>query len=210
MADRFRYPEKPFSRGKVLTAEDLKRLGGFARYDDVDGDGVCYRTLPGTGHPAAAYFTRGTGHNEKAQYSEREGDWTRNMERLKKKFHKARRMVPAPLVDVAQGAKFGFIAVGTSDYAVEESRVQLREEFGIEASYLRIRAFPFNRDLTEFVQKHEYVYIVDQNRDGQLRHLILQDVPPELAARLRSIRYFGGMPLDARTVTDAVLEQEGL
>ena len=210
MADRFRYPEKPFSRGKVLTAEDLKRLGGFARYDDVDGDGVCYRTLPGTGHPAAAYFTRGTGHNEKAQYSEREGDWTRNMERLKKKFHKARRMVPVPLVDVAQGAKFGFIAVGTSDYAVEESRVQLREEFGIEASYLRIRAFPFNRDLTEFVQKHEYVYIVDQNRDGQLRHLILQDVPAELAARLRSIRYFGGMPLDARTVTDAVLEQEGL
>src|SRR5208283_4699295 len=137
MADPFQYPEQPIQRGKVLTAEDLKRLGGFARYRDVDGDAVGYRTLPGTLHPAAAYFTRGSGHNDKAQYTEREDDYIDNMDRLAKKFEVMRQHVPAPAVRLRDGARIGFIAVGTSDYAVRESCDQLQEEHGIAADYLR-------------------------------------------------------------------------
>src|SRR6478672_1373063 len=113
MADPFVYPETPIKRGKVLTAEDLDQLGGFARYKDVDGDGIGYRTLPGTNHPAASYFTRGSGHNDKAQYTEREDDYINNMDRLAHKFEVMRKHVPAPLVHRAAGAKIGFVAIGT-------------------------------------------------------------------------------------------------
>src|SRR6195256_1037073 len=142
MADAFPYPEKPINRGKVLTAEDLDRLGGFARYKDVDGDGVGYRTLPGTNHAAASYFTRGSGHNEKAQYTEREDDYVNNMDRLANKFDVMRRHVPEPVEHTAENAtaKIGFIALGTSDYAVRESCDQLRNEYQVHASYLRLRA----------------------------------------------------------------------
>src|SRR6202035_3301847 len=125
MADPFEYPSQPIQRGKVLTAEDLERLGGFARYKDVDGDGIGYRTLPGTNHPNAAFFTRGSGHNEKAQYTEREDDYVNNMDRLARKFETLRLHVPPPVVDVRTNAKIGLIAFGTSQYAVEESRDQL-------------------------------------------------------------------------------------
>jgi 2-oxoglutarate ferredoxin oxidoreductase subunit alpha len=137
MSDPFVYPEKPIERGKVLTAEDLTKLGGFARYKDVDGDGVGYRTLPGTNHPNAAYFTRGSGHNEKAQYTEREDDYIHNMDRLAHKFESMRKHVPEPVVRNAENAKIGFVAFGTSDYAVRESCDQLKAEYGIDASYLR-------------------------------------------------------------------------
>src|SRR5207244_7737774 len=120
MADPFHYPEQPIRRGKVLSAEDLDRLGGFARYQDVDGDGVGYRTLPGTKHTAAAYFTRGSGHNEKAQYTEREDDYVHNMDRLAHKFEVMRKHVPEPVEQTAENAEIGFIALGTSDYAVRE------------------------------------------------------------------------------------------
>ncbi|HWQ54910.1 MAG TPA: 2-oxoacid:acceptor oxidoreductase family protein, partial [Bryobacteraceae bacterium] len=209
MADAFPYPEQPLKRGKVLTAEDLQRLGGFARYKDVDGDGVGYRTLPATNHPAAAYFTRGSGHNEKAQYTEREDDYVRNMDRLAHKFDVMRTHVPPPVVEYAEGAEIGLIAVGTSDYAARESRDQLRNEYGIAASYLRPKAYPFTAELTEFVRRHQRVYVVDQNRDAQLMQLIRLDLAPEDGVRLRSVRYYGGLPLDARTVTDDVVRQEG-
>src|SRR5207244_2325972 len=121
MSDPFPYPDKPIRRGKVLTAEDLERLGGFARYKDLDGDGVGYRTLPATNHPAASYFTRGSGHNERAQYSEREDDYVNNMDRLAHKFQTMRQHVLPPVIDWNEHAKIGFIACGTSTYAVEES-----------------------------------------------------------------------------------------
>jgi 2-oxoglutarate ferredoxin oxidoreductase subunit alpha len=210
MSEQFQCPTEPLKRGKVLTAEDLNRLGGFARYQDVDGDGIGYRTLPGTPHPKAAYFTRGTGHNEKAQYSERQTDWVRNLDRLNRKFDTARSLMPAPIVDQVRDAEIGFIACGTSQYAVEESREQLRDEFNVRTSYLRVRAFPFNEEVAKFIRSHDRVYVIDQNRDGQLRQLILNDIDPTLAVRLRSVRYYGGMPLDARTVTDAIAQQEGL
>ena len=105
MADPFPYPEKPIQRGKVLSAEDLEKLGGFGRYQDVDGDGIGYRTLPGTNHPAAAYFTRGSGHNEKAQYSERPDDYVNNLDRLTRKFETARHVVPAPVKETRGASK---------------------------------------------------------------------------------------------------------
>jgi 2-oxoglutarate ferredoxin oxidoreductase subunit alpha len=208
MADAFPYPEAPINRGKVLTAEDLQKLGGFARYRDVDGDGVGYRTLPGTNHPAAAYFTRGSGHNDKAQYTEREDDYVNNMDRLAHKFEVMRKHVPEPVAHYA-GGSIGFIHFGTSDYAVRESCDQLSREYQIDASYLRLRAFPFTTHMTEFIQRHERVYVVDQNRDAQLLSLMRMELPPDLIAKLRSIRYYGGLPLDARTVTDDIIKQEG-
>jgi 2-oxoglutarate ferredoxin oxidoreductase subunit alpha len=209
MADPFEYPEKPMNRGKVLTAGDLDKLGGFARYKDLDGDGVGYRTLPGTNHPAAAYFTRGSGHNEKAQYTEREDDYIHNMDRLAHKFEVMRQHVPVPVVTTPENAKIGFVAFGTSDYAVRESCDQLRDEYGIEASYLRLKAYPFTQHLLDFIERHDRVYVVDQNRDAQLLGLMRLEFEPEMVARLRSLRYYGGLPLDARTVTDEIIRQEG-
>ncbi|HZS52626.1 MAG TPA: 2-oxoacid:acceptor oxidoreductase subunit alpha [Bryobacterales bacterium] len=210
MAEPFRYPTRPFKRGKVLTAEDLERLGGFARYKDVDGDGIGYRTLPGTEHPQAAYFVRGSGHNEKANYSERPDDYIRNMDRLNRKFETARSMVPRPVVDLTPGARIGLIGAGTTHWALVESRDQLQSECGIAASYFRLRAFPFNQELTDFIRKHERVYVVEQNRDAQLLDLMRLDVEPSLHPRLRSVRYYGGLPIDARTITEDIIQQEGL
>jgi 2-oxoglutarate ferredoxin oxidoreductase subunit alpha len=209
MADAFEYPTQPITRGKVLTAEDLDRLGGFARYKDVDGDGVGYRTLPGTNHPAASYFTRGSGHNEKAQYTEREDDYVNNMDRLAHKFEVMRKHVPEPVVRIAEGAKIGFIAFGTSDYAVRESCDQLKAEYQIEASYLRLKAYPFTQQMLDFIDRHDRVYVVDQNRDAQLLALMRLELSPEKISKLRTVRYYGGLPLDARTVTDDVVKQEG-
>ncbi len=208
-SDPFPYPEKAMDRGKVLTAADLDRLGGFARYKDVDGDGVGYRTLPATNHPAGAYFTRGSGHNEKAQYTEREDDYMHNMDRLAHKFETMRKHVPAPEIRRHEDASIGLVAMGTSHYAVAESCDQLAGEHQVAASYLRLKAYPFTADLAEFVDSHERVYVVDQNRDAQLLALMRLEMTPEQIAKLRSIRYYGGLPLDARTVTDEVVRQEG-
>ncbi|PYY00893.1 MAG: 2-oxoacid:acceptor oxidoreductase subunit alpha, partial [Acidobacteria bacterium] len=209
MSEPFPYPEKPFSRGKVLGAEDLNRLGGFARYKDIDKDGIPYRTLPGTDHPAAAYFTRGSGHNEKAQYSERPDDYQNNMERLNRKFETARSYVPRPEVVADRGEKIGIIAYGSSDFAVRESRDQLRQEYQVGTDYLRIRAFPFSRELHDFVAKHERVYVVEQNRDAQMLSLLKLDLNPTQTSKLRSVRHFNGLPIDARSVTDEIISQEG-
>jgi 2-oxoglutarate ferredoxin oxidoreductase subunit alpha len=210
MADPFPYPTQPITRGKVLSAEELEKLGGFGRYKDVDGDGVGYRTLPATQHPAAAYFTRGSGHNENAAYSEREDDYVNNVDRLSRKFESMRKAIPAPVVDYSERASIGFVAYGTSHYAVEESRYQLEKEYNVKTSYLRLRAYPFNHDLVDFIRRHDRVYVVDQNRDGQLLGLMRLEFDPADIARLRSVRYYGGLPLDARTVTDEIVRQEGL
>ena len=191
-----------------MSAEDLERLGGFARYRDVDGDGVGWRTVPGTHHPKGAYFTRGSGHNDKAQYSEREDDYTNNMDRLAHKFEVLRGRLPEPAAELREDARIGLIAIGTSDYAVRESRDQLQAEYGIPASYLRLKAYPFADGLKEFIRRHDRVYVVDQNRDAQLLGLMRLDLDADLIAKLRSVRYYGGLPLDARTVTAEVVKQE--
>ncbi len=208
MSDPFKYPETPIKRGKVLSKEDLDRMGSFARYKDVDGDGIGYRTLPGTEHPAAAYFARGSGHNEKSQYSERPDDFERNMERINRKFETARSFVPRPEV-VSKGAKIGILAYGTSHWAIVESLDQLHKEYNFEADYLRLRAYPFTREVHEFIEKHDRVYVVEQNRDAQMLSLLKLDVRPELTTRLRSIAHIHGLPLDARSVTDEIMTMEG-
>jgi 2-oxoglutarate ferredoxin oxidoreductase subunit alpha len=210
MTEPFSYPEKPMQRGKVLSADDLTRLGGFARYKDVDGDGVGYRTLPGTDHPQAAFFTRGSGHNERALYTERPDEYQQVMERLARKFETARTVLPSP-VTVANGtSRLGLIAYGTTDFAVMESREQLKAEYKLETDYLRIRAFPFTREIHEFVAAHDRVYVIEQNRDAQMLSLLKLDLPPEDAVKLRSVRHYNGLPIDARSVTDELVMQEGI
>jgi 2-oxoglutarate/2-oxoacid ferredoxin oxidoreductase subunit alpha len=209
MSDRFQYPSTPINRGKVLGKEDLDKLGGFARYKDVDGDGIGYRTLPGTPHPAAAYFSRGSGHNERAQYSERADDFENNMERLNRKFETARSFVPRPELTKGNNAKIGIIGYGTSHWGITESRDQLRDEYQIETNYLRLRAYPFTREVHEFIEQHEHIYVVEQNRDAQMLSLLKLDVKPELITRLRSIAHITGLPLDARSITDELTSMEG-
>ena len=209
-AEAFEYPEAPQKRGKVLAKEDLDRLGGFMRYADLEGDGVGWRTLPGTNHPAAAYFTRGSGHNAKAGYTEKPDDYVANMDRLSRKFESISLAAPRPIVHLREGAKIGLVYCGTSRYGCEESRDQLREESGIETGSLRLLAYPFGSELQAFIEQHERVYVVDQNRDAQLLGLMRLDLDPRLTAKLRSIRHYSGLPLDARSVTEEVIRQEGL
>jgi 2-oxoglutarate ferredoxin oxidoreductase subunit alpha len=207
MADAFPYPEQPLRRGKVLTAADLDRVQKFERYRDVDGDGIPYRTLPGTDHPLAAYFTRGSGHNEKAGYSEKPEDYKNNMDRLKRKFETARKRVPAPVLEEDPGAEIGIIAFGSSHWAVLESRDQLRSEQNIPTAYLRIRSFPFNDEILNFVKRMKRVYLVEQNRDGQMCDLVRSAVWRD-CNKVRSVRHYTGFPIDARTITDEILSQE--
>jgi 2-oxoglutarate ferredoxin oxidoreductase subunit alpha len=209
MADPFPYPEKPIKRGKILTKEDLEKLGSFSRYKDIDGDGVGYRTLPGTDHPAAAYFARGSGHNEKGQYSERPDDFERNMERISKKFETARSFVPRPDVVANGKSKIGIIAFGTTHWAITESRDQLRNEHKVETDYLRLRSYPFTREVHDFIEQHDRIYVVEQNRDGQMATLLKLDIKAELTPRLRSICHIHGLPIDARSVTDELMMMEG-
>ncbi|MGC2819183.1 MAG: 2-oxoacid:acceptor oxidoreductase subunit alpha [Candidatus Sulfotelmatobacter sp.] len=214
MSDPFEYPTIPIKRGKVLDKDALTKLGGFARYKDLDGDGVGYRTLPGTEHPAAAYFTRGSGHNDKSNYSERPDDYENNMERLNRKFETARSFVPRPEIFKGTNAgssntKIGIIAYGTSHWGITESRDQLRSEYGIETDYLRLRAYPFTREVHEFIEQHDRIYVVEQNRDAQMLSLLKLDLKPELTTRLRSIAHLDGLPLDARSVTDELSTMEG-
>jgi len=209
MANPFPYPQAPMARGKVLREEDLNRLGSFARYKDVDGDGIPYRTLPGTNHPAASYFTRGSGHNEGAAYSERPEDYVRNVDRLAKKFNTARSFVPAPLREVDRTSRTGVIAYGTSHWAVIEAHDQLSREHDLETDYMRLRAYPFSQDVHEFIREHDRIYVIDQNRDGQMFELIKLDIAPEQIVKLRSVRHYNGLPVDARSVTDEIISQEG-
>ncbi|MPY89873.1 MAG: 2-oxoacid:acceptor oxidoreductase subunit alpha [Luteitalea sp.] len=208
MARPFSYPDRPIDRGKVLTEETLARIGEWGRYKDVDGDGIPYRTLPGQWGPG--FFTRGSGHNAKAQYTERPDDYTRNMDRLARKFETARGHVPKPVVDMRDGAAIGIIAYGSSHVAVEESRDQLAAEANVQTSYLRLRAFPFTPELGTFIDRHDRVYVVEQNRDAQMVMLMRQELSAARIAKLRSVLHYNGLPVDARSVTDGILVQEGL
>ena len=208
MSEPFEYPKEPITRGKVLSKEDLERLGGFQRYKDVDGDGVGYRTLPGIDHPQGAWFARGSGHNEKAQYSERPDDYKNNLDRLRRKFENARNVVPKPEFVRNAGNEIGIVAYGTSHHALVETLDQLQTDHGFKADYLRLKAYPFTSEAHEFIATHKRVYVVDQNRDGQMFNLLKLDIPAEDVVRLRSVRHYNGLPIDARSVTDDIIAQE--
>jgi len=206
MAHPFEYPTKPLDRGKRLDAETLKRIGTFARYRDVDGDGIPYRTVPGDGMPA--YFARGSGHNEAAQYSERADDYANNLDRLGRKFETARTLVPKPEVEMGGSGGIGLIAYGTTHWAVIESRDQLKNEEALDTSYLRLRAYPFTPEVGEFIDRCDRVYVIEQNRDAQMLSLLKMDCTPAQFAKLRSILHYAGLPIDGRSVTMELLEQE--
>jgi 2-oxoglutarate ferredoxin oxidoreductase subunit alpha len=208
MSDAFTYPDDiPIDRGKVLTAEDLEKIGKFSRYRDVDGDGIPYRTIPGTDHPLAAYFTRGSGHNENAEYTERPEDYVNLMDRLARKIDSARLDIPRPEIHKVDTAKVAIIAYGTTHQAMGECRDQLKTEFGMDTSYLRIRALPLSPEVGAFIEEHERIYVVEQNRDGQMKSILALDYPA-LATRLSSVLHYNGIPIDARFITNAISEME--
>jgi 2-oxoglutarate/2-oxoacid ferredoxin oxidoreductase subunit alpha len=207
MSQPFAYPDKPYDRGKVLDAESIKKLAEpWGRYKDVDKDGIPYRTLPGTNMPS--YFTRGSGHNEKGQYSERPDDYQRNVDRLARKFETAKKYVPAPIVEDAE-AEIGIIGYGTSHWAIVESRVQLEQESGLKTAYMRLRAYPFPPEVDAFIARYPRVYLVEQNRDAQMKMLLRNDLPAGATNHVRSVLHYNGLPIDARSLTDDILVQEG-
>ncbi|HEX7614807.1 MAG TPA: 2-oxoacid:acceptor oxidoreductase subunit alpha [Thermoanaerobaculia bacterium] len=204
MSDAFPYPTAPFARGKVLDAAGIEAVKEtWGRYKDVDGDGIPYRTLPGTPNAYAAYFTRGSGHNDKAEYSEKQQDYVRNVDRLVRKFETARTMVPKPEIQDRPGATAGLLAYGTSHYGTTEARDKLAVTFGVSLDYCRLRSLPLQAEAVDWMRRHERIYVVEQNRDGQLV-TILRDELPELATRFVSVRQYNGLPLDATTVIDGV------
>jgi 2-oxoglutarate ferredoxin oxidoreductase subunit alpha len=210
-SEPFAYPSKPLDRGKVLSREDLALLGAgkFGRYADADGDGIPYRTLPGTPGGLGAYFTRGSGHDEKARYTEDSETYRRVADRLLRKWETIRRGLPAPAIrGAARPSPAGILHFGTSDFAVAEALDRLRESRGAEIDSCRVLAWPFHDGVEAFLASHERVYVVEQNRDGQMRRLLAGDYPQH-AARLRSVLHYDGWPLDAGTVVDGVLAGEG-
>ncbi len=208
MCDPLPEPSIPIERGKVLSVEALERLGGrFMRYKDVDGDGIAWRTLPGTAHPGAAYFTRGTGHTEAATYSEKNTDWKENMDRLARKFETARQLVPPPIIETEPGAEIGLLAFGSTDGALREARHLLESLQGLPTDYLRLRGLPVNEAVRGFIERHRVTYVVEQNRDGQVAAL-LHDEFPDLADRIQSILHYDGLPIYAQTIIDQLLIQE--
>lgn len=207
MSEPFEYPEEPMDRGKVLDAEDLERIGEFARYRDVDGDGIPYRTLPGTNHPQAAYFTRGTGHDERTVYSEDPDVYVTNIERIERKLQTAIQYLPEPIVRRSSGAAVGLIAFGSTDPAVTEAYDRL-EEKGVELDYMRLRAVPFHPDIADFIRAHDHTYVVEMNTDGQMCKLLQLEVP-ERATSLISLAHNNGLPLTARWITESILGKEG-
>jgi 2-oxoglutarate ferredoxin oxidoreductase subunit alpha len=206
MTEPLAYPAVGFDRGKVLSASALDKLEEWGRYRDVDGDGIGYRTLPGTPNPRAAFFTRGSGHDEDAAYTESPEVYQRNLDRLARKLEGARTLLPAPLIDEA-GNPIAILAYGTSHPAVVEASDLLAEQ-GLHVDYLRVRALPFHPEVKAFVERHERVYVVEQNRDGQVLGLLRQDLSGRLADRLRSVRHYNGMPIDAEAVTGPLLAAE--
>ncbi len=207
-SEPFPFPEKPLDRGKVLKEEDLARLGkgGFFRYVDRDGDGIPYRTLPGTPGGLGSYFTRGSGHDEFGRYTEDPAGYVKNVERIARKWETLRSALPAPEVIRAgtEPAPVGILHFGTTRWAVEEALSILREEHGIAADACRILAYPFHDGVGEFLRAHGDLYMVEQNRDGQMASL-LRAANPEPVVGLEGILRYDGFPPDARSVVDAVL-----
>jgi 2-oxoglutarate ferredoxin oxidoreductase subunit alpha len=217
MTDPFEYPDTPMDRGKILWEEDIENIlhqegdgklfnGQWGRYLDVDGDGIPYRTVMGNRHPRSAYFTRGTGHDEYAAYSEAPEVWEAMLDRIKKKFETARTLVPKPVIESMPGAEIGLIAYGSTDPAIQEARHILAEK-GIPTDYMRIKALPFPAEVTAFIDGHARNYVVELNRDGQM-HQLLSLESPQNAVHLISLAHIDGLPLTAQWVLKALSEQD--
>jgi 2-oxoglutarate ferredoxin oxidoreductase subunit alpha len=188
-------------RGKVLTPEELEKIAAFHRYVDVDGDGIPYRTYPGT-HPKGAYFTRGSGHNKLGAYTEDDAEYTEVVDRIARKIQGAARAVPAPLIQQRAGTAMGIVTVGGCHAACVEAMDLLARD-GLMFDYMRVRGFPFSEEVARFLEAHEVNFVVEQNRDAQLRSLLTLETGVPLA-RLESVRYYGGFPMSAHHVISGV------
>ncbi len=207
MVEPFKYPDKPIKRGKVLWEDSLEKLNGnWARYKDVDGDGIPYRTIPGNRHPSAAYFTRGTGHDEKARYTENPENWREIMDRLKNKFNTARSYVPEPIFEQVDGSEIGIVGFGSTEPAINEARDRLSNQ-GLLTDFMRIRSIPFNNEVKDFLEQFNQIYVIEMNRDGQMHKLLTIEFP-EYAPKLKSIAYLDGLPLTATYIENALLSRE--
>ncbi len=207
MGEPFEYPSQPMNRGKVLWEEDLEKLDGkWGRYVDVDGDGVPYRTVIGNRHPKASYFTRGTGHDEYANYSEDPEDWHGLLERLRKKFETLKPHLPPPIIQEMDGAKINLVSFGSTASPIQEARALLRAK-GIPTDFTRLRSYPFTEQIREICSRYERNYVIEMNRDGQLHQLLRMDFP-ELAPKMASYAYTDGLPLTAQQIVDFILSKE--
>jgi 2-oxoglutarate ferredoxin oxidoreductase subunit alpha len=197
---------KAYDRGKVMTAEELEAGKDFGRYKDVDGDGIPWRTLPGTHPSKGSYFTRGTTRNAYAIYSEAGPDYIYNVQRLLKKFATAATLVPQPAVHAAaKKTRVGVIYYGSTAPAMDEALEALAEQ-GVHIDAMRIRAFPFPQSVREFVDAHDMVFVVEQNRDAQMRTLLINELQIE-PGQLAAVLHFDGTPITARFITQAITKQ---
>lgn len=211
MTPKFEYPDVPMDRGKVLWEEDLEKLlatnnGRWGRYEDVDGDGIPYRTVPGNQHVQSGHFTRGTSHTEDAGYTEDPVIWERTFERIKNKIENNKQFLPKPIEDSQSGVQIGIISSGSADLAVLEAR-DLLEEFGLKTNYLRIRSFPMGSEVNEFLSNNEIVYVIELNRDGQL-HQLLTLTAPEHATKLVKCSHMDGLALTAKWIKERIMNEE--
>jgi 2-oxoglutarate ferredoxin oxidoreductase subunit alpha len=209
MTRPFEYPDSPMNRGKVLWEQDIEKMAGkWGRYQDVDGDGIPYRTLPGNQNPASAYFARGTGHDDFANYSEDPVEWSANMTRLGRKFETARTMVPRPEVHTMKNPRFGILSFGSTDPAIQEARDRLAAE-GTPSDYLRLRALPISDEVLDFFRDHDRVYVIEMNRDGQLRQILSTEITG-CETTLVSLTHNDGLALTAAWIQAAIMVEEAL
>jgi 2-oxoglutarate ferredoxin oxidoreductase subunit alpha len=212
MSEPFEYPDEPIRHGKTLDKISLEDFfaehGEWYRFKDYDGDGVGYRTVPGTDHPRAAYFTRGTGHNEKAVYSERGDDWVKNMARLRRKMETAKAILPQPEIHLpyAPSEAIGLISYGSNDPAIQEVRDLLAAQ-GIKTNYLRVRALPLVDSVMQFVRDHRRVYVIENNFDGQMHQLLRMEMSDDLRHMI-SLACGDTLPMTAQWIFSQVTEQE--
>jgi 2-oxoglutarate ferredoxin oxidoreductase subunit alpha len=211
MTEKFKYPDMPIDRGKILWEEDLtKHLAAhenrWGRYLDIDGDGIPYRTLPGNQHPQSAYFARGTGHDEYAQYSEDAKEWENGLNRIKRKIDNSRENLPLPEIRLNPNAKIGIISSGSVNPAAEEA-VDLLLLDDLPVDHLRVRAIPFSSQVGKFLKDHDRVYVVEMNRDGQLRQVLTLEFPGQ-AEKLIKAAHTDGLPLTAKWIKDTILSYE--
>ena len=211
VSEKFEYPNVPMNRGKVLWEEELQALldqrkGDWGRYLDIDGDGIPYRTVPGNKHRKSAYFTRGTGHDEFGYYREDPEVWEKMLNRIKRKLAAARHDVPLPVMDMEENVDIGIITMGSVDQILPEVRDMLMQA-GIKVNVLRIRAVPFSPQVEEFINHHQRCYVVEMNRDGQLRQLLILH-KPEFAEKLIQLSHIDGLPVTANWVVGKIIRQE--
>ena len=191
-------------RGKMLGKEEILKLEKFYRFLDRDGDGIGYRSLPGV-HPKAAYFTRGSGHNQYGVYTEDSAEYQLVLDRLMKKWATAKRLVPRAVIDATAGARVGLVSIGSCDGAIREALDVLKQR-GVGLDYMRVRSFPFTEDVERFLAAHELLFVVEQNRDAQLRSLLTLETAVE-KAKLRSLLHYSGLPISSEFIVEGVLAE---